>query len=707
MLQRKNETVPPKWRTSLAVYAYAVPLAETAAEYPDDRIVYLKLSSSITGWTLRDDIPSIFPHEEELDDWQTDAWDLIRTSGPMSEYWPCLTAIAQIAIYPSDEETPDDDYPYFIDFEPKKRELYETVTETGEVLSSSSNKIGTQKGNTSTKSTEANFSLTGGVTFPIAPGVEGEVSATAGLGLGWGNGKSELSTSDASTERRETEGRTTQLSQLYQLFNGYHTGTNRAVFAIFARPHVVNDAHQVNVNLINGERQLEGVQDMFLVALVPRTMTGFCVNAWIDTAHKPRFDGGPHDARFLVTRRIVGGCADFDEDVIVPVPPETPPTEPPQIVWGEGELDPSPRLRSKRPGAYAMEGLLERVAAADTLNMLQADLRHRVLSFAASSSYKPRELAASSTFEALGYSELGRSAFSLADLVTLEYLTSDQRSKLEGLGIKSVRDLFSKQTDDSLVTEAQRTLWAAVAGASKAAAWPTTASECATAFGYGTWASAWLCDEALGDLSDSIGAISLTPVTSPQYRAAGLLINDYAVGFDSSTADGFHAASTTTYDLDASGSIAVYCCIRFTSMLNRQFAGKSGPVGNNYGIQLQSSPTGRIDAYVDSGSTVITSTVDVDHWQSGAGNWHDTLLCIDRVTQNIQAFTELGTSTAASISSVGTLTNVVPFGLGAPTSGTTAGCEIAFAAVATGGVDLIRANGAAVIHNIRRFTRRT
>jgi hypothetical protein len=47
---------PPKWRSSLAVYYFIVPEEETADEYPNSRIVYLRLSCSITGWNPNEEL---------------------------------------------------------------------------------------------------------------------------------------------------------------------------------------------------------------------------------------------------------------------------------------------------------------------------------------------------------------------------------------------------------------------------------------------------------------------------------------------------------------------------------------------------------------------------------------------------------------------------------------------------------------------------
>jgi hypothetical protein len=96
-------------------------------------------------------------------------------------------------------ELTDDDYPFFIDFEPKKRELYESVTESAERLSGSGYSLSTTKGKTTTASLEAHKA------FSAVTGIE------ASLSRQWVDTRTE----DASTERRETQGRSTQLSQMY------------------------------------------------------------------------------------------------------------------------------------------------------------------------------------------------------------------------------------------------------------------------------------------------------------------------------------------------------------------------------------------------------------------------------------------------------------------------------------------------------------
>ena len=93
---------------------------------------------------------------------------------------------------------------------------------------------------------------------------------------------------DASRDARENVSHTTSINQMYQLFNAYHLGTNRAVFVVTPRAHTISPTtfspivpnppnytqgdSPAEFNLINGARQLEGIQDVFLVVYVPNSL---------------------------------------------------------------------------------------------------------------------------------------------------------------------------------------------------------------------------------------------------------------------------------------------------------------------------------------------------------------------------------------------------------------------------------------------------
>ena len=183
----------------------------------------------------------------------------------------------QIAVYPNNAEgvTPND-YPYIMDFEPKKRELFEQVTAGGGVPNGLVEQALADQSSTNTQSVDVHAS---GRIFGIG------VSASAGAT--WQQVDSR--TTDTLREERETLSHTTSFSQMYQLFNGYHLGTNRALFVgVAPRPHTVSSNEQTDFNLIEGDRKLEGLQDVFIVVHLPKSLDGFCIQAGLAPGTKPR-----------------------------------------------------------------------------------------------------------------------------------------------------------------------------------------------------------------------------------------------------------------------------------------------------------------------------------------------------------------------------------------------------------------------------------
>lgn len=177
---------------------------------------------------------------------------------------------------------PLDDFPHVIDFEPKLRDLYQAATDTGEVLSDSKSGIKTDKSFTHAESTQSSLSLGAKVPIPGTPAM-GEVSTTR---TNTDTDQSQWAVqADASRERRETQSTSTQLSQMYNLLTGYHVGTNRAVFLMLARPHVLQPTDFRT--FVQGLRAIEGIQEFFLIVSRPKDMAGLCVEAWLETGHFP------------------------------------------------------------------------------------------------------------------------------------------------------------------------------------------------------------------------------------------------------------------------------------------------------------------------------------------------------------------------------------------------------------------------------------
>ena len=222
------------------------------------------------------------------------AWKMFRTDALKA--WPCYGALLQAAVFPNPHRgVALHDYPYISAFQPRKRDLYEIVSESGDVISQSGNKLNVLKGATSTDTTE-DYDLDlggggGGAVFQLA---------------GWNTGNKQegnverrqledqnVTTTDASREKRESHAFTTLISQLYTLLQAYHLGSNRVVFFFMQpRPHIQDS----QVTFIRGLRRLEGVQEFFLIVDSPTSVRGLCVELALETAHmwnwrmyRPRF----------------------------------------------------------------------------------------------------------------------------------------------------------------------------------------------------------------------------------------------------------------------------------------------------------------------------------------------------------------------------------------------------------------------------------
>jgi hypothetical protein len=275
----------PKWQSSIAVFKFVPP--DEYQLFPDVHVTYLKVTVTITGYQ---------PMDEEIQgeiDW--DGVDITTIEGLtelLNSYYPCTGAIAQVVVGPSgnNPDLPLDQYPYFMDFEPKKRELYELATDTKEKQSRSFETLNLTKSAGTVQSQEIMDIDMGGGGF----GAQGSYAGTGG-GFNyqaphgqWGtkslnSDQSQVNRSaESGTEKRETFSFTTQLSQMYHLLDSYHLGTNRAIFFIQPRPHVLEEPS----GFVRGPRKVEGIQEFFLVVGQPKNQEEpFCFSVRLDTGH--------------------------------------------------------------------------------------------------------------------------------------------------------------------------------------------------------------------------------------------------------------------------------------------------------------------------------------------------------------------------------------------------------------------------------------
>lgn len=265
---------PPKWRSSMAVFRYDP--AEDYQPYENEAVTYLKVVTTIT------------PFQPEVDLSKVKGFLPPQLIDEIEESFPTYGAVLQVSVAPREQDMrkyPRERYPYFIDCEPKKRELFEAVTQTGEVLFGSSESLSVGKSSTNTNSMERyDLDMGGGGGGSILFGLvsaEGQTQEQRGTVARSGHEVQNVRTTDSTTERRELQSHTTNLTQMYNLFQAFHIATNRILFLIEPRPHIM----QTESTFINGPRALEGVQEVFLVVVRPKDMDQFCVSAYLETAH--------------------------------------------------------------------------------------------------------------------------------------------------------------------------------------------------------------------------------------------------------------------------------------------------------------------------------------------------------------------------------------------------------------------------------------
>lgn len=258
-----NQT-PPLWQSSMALYRY-VPSDEFQI-YPGRRIIYFKLAATITNYQPKSDEVLGTLNVAGL---ATGTLKDEEVKRRLALSLPCSAAIVQVTVTPREQNRSLEEYPYFLDVQPRQRALYEQVNETQERASRSLETLQLRKDAGSSNSVEVldidqGGSIQGGFAGISGGGSRSGQWGTKSLGK---EDNSNVTTTDASREARETLAFTTQLSQMYTLLQAYHLGTNRVFFYITPRPHAVESPTG-----IAAPRKLDGVQDLFLVVSQPRGM---------------------------------------------------------------------------------------------------------------------------------------------------------------------------------------------------------------------------------------------------------------------------------------------------------------------------------------------------------------------------------------------------------------------------------------------------
>jgi hypothetical protein len=308
---------PPKWRSSMAIFTYEPPATEQTLA---DKIVsYVKVSCTITGHQSNSRNELKLPRT--VTGFQS-ANVTEQFENDLGKYNACYGALLLVAVgrrsFFIDQGASD--RAYIADFEPKKRELYELVTATGERMSRTLEGINVRKSNTTSESNEVVDSFGVSLEASESAGVKEaqQPETKRGVQVSTGNDKTHINqrqvedtrTTDQSREARETWSHTTQLTQMYHQFLGYHVGTNRAMFLMLPRPHVVQSPQ----TFVKGPRQLEGIQEVFLVVVRPKDWEDFCIEATLETAHLSQPETEPVTETVVwMTKKHTAGPMDVDQ----------------------------------------------------------------------------------------------------------------------------------------------------------------------------------------------------------------------------------------------------------------------------------------------------------------------------------------------------------------------------------------------------------
>jgi hypothetical protein len=294
-----DEVAPPKWQSSIAVYRY-VPEDEYQS-YEGRRLIYYKVTCTISSYQPRaDEVEGAIAKAGTLT--TGEAQELDRK---LKSYAPCNGAILQVTVAPQEDGVRRRDYPYISQVQPNQRALYEQVTDTNEVASRSLEELSVTKGAGTTKSQEV-LDIDKGKSVSGQVQVSGQYAGVGG-GVGVGGsythnieqgtkalgqqGRSRTETTDSLREAREATSHTTQLTQMYNLLQAYHVGTNRVMFYVTPRPHSLEEPS----GFIRGPREIDGVQDFFLIVNQDEDQKLPCLSVRLDTGHLSKTDEMVYD----------------------------------------------------------------------------------------------------------------------------------------------------------------------------------------------------------------------------------------------------------------------------------------------------------------------------------------------------------------------------------------------------------------------------
>jgi hypothetical protein len=322
----------PPVGSSISILTHVPELETLDQDFPNDRLVYLKISISLS--------PDRQAIEQAMDD---DVAKLLLKGGP-----PIWVSVVDVRLSGIPEEL-QVITPHFLSASPLRR----TEVETGVI--GVSNYEGVGEGMAVGKSdAELHESFNSAISQDTAGGgVSGYFFPIPGVVAGGGGSETTTSITggrdvyqfqdtiarQASEERRELLSHLTRVRNVLTLLSGHYLGSPYLKFVLRPRPLRTLSIDTSDPNLWQHELLrrrsvgLEGIQDFYGVAVIPRSLEGFCVsvrlrNVYVIDAPTPPLiedpiafyndpPNGQEILNFLLTRYPRGTPADeLDVDVI-------------------------------------------------------------------------------------------------------------------------------------------------------------------------------------------------------------------------------------------------------------------------------------------------------------------------------------------------------------------------------------------------------
>lgn len=165
---------------------------------------------------------------------------------------------------------------------------------------------------------------------------------------------------------------------------------------------------------------------------------------------------------------------------------------------------------------------------------------------------------------------------------------------------------------------------------------PSTSAQW-TALGLTAPNSLWLCQEASGNLADSIGALTLTATTTPTYQQTATGWTRVGVGLDDNTADRFVAGAAVGPDPTTTSTLWLYYTVlRVEATTARIIGGATRSSSSTTNARLVLSPsagTNRLSVNCNG----VSATGSADH----AVGTHAFAFRYDRTNSAVVGYSEL------------------------------------------------------------------